>query len=61
MVGRGAQSGLRRPDGRDHLPSDVGIAAEGEAGTAALAGMSKVVFSTTLREPLAWANTQLVT
>ena len=60
MVGRGAQSGLHRPDGRDHLPSDVGIAAEGEAGTAALAGMSKVVFSTTLREPLAWANTQLV-
>ena len=37
-----------------------GFAAEGEAGTAALAGMSKVVFSTTLREPLAWANTQLV-
>ena len=38
-----------------------GFAAEGEAGTAALADMSKVVFSTTLREPLAWANTQLVT
>ena len=37
-----------------------GYAADGEPGTAALAGMSKVVFSTTLREPLAWANAQLV-
>ena len=41
-----------------HLMS--GFAAEGEPGTDALAGMSKVVFSTTLREPLAWANTRLV-
>jgi dihydrofolate reductase len=37
-----------------------GFAAEGEPGTDALAGMSKVVFSTTLREPLSWANSQLV-
>jgi dihydrofolate reductase len=37
-----------------------GFAAEGEPGTEPLAGMSKVVFSKTLREPLAWANTQLV-
>src|SRR5919205_2281627 len=37
-----------------------GFAAGGEPGTEALAGMSKVVFSTTLREPLAWPNTQLV-
>ena len=37
-----------------------GFAAAGEAGTEAMAGMSKVVFSSTLREPLAWANTQLV-
>jgi dihydrofolate reductase len=37
-----------------------GYAAEGEPGTDVLAGMSKVVFSTTLREPLAWTNTQLV-
>ena len=36
-----------------------GFAAEGEPGTDELAGLSKVVFSTTLREPLAWANTQL--
>jgi dihydrofolate reductase len=37
-----------------------GFAAEGEPGTDALAGMSKVVFSTTLTEPLSWSNTQLV-
>ena len=36
------------------------LAAEGEPGTDALAGLAKVVFSTTLREPLAWANTRLV-
>jgi len=36
------------------------FAAEAEPGTAALAGMSKVVFSTTLTEPLSWANTELV-
>lgn len=36
------------------------FAAAGEPGTDALAAMSKIVFSTTLREPLAWANTQLV-
>ena len=37
-----------------------GFAAAGEPGTEPLAGMSKVVFSTTLSEPLAWANTRLV-
>lgn len=37
-----------------------GFAAAGEPGAEPLAGMSKVVFSTTLREPLAWANTRLV-
>ena len=36
------------------------FAAEGEPGTDVLADMSKVVFSTTLSEPLSWANTQLV-
>jgi hypothetical protein len=36
------------------------FAAEGEPGIDALAGMSKVVFSTTLTEPLSWANTQLM-
>ncbi|HZT45922.1 MAG TPA: dihydrofolate reductase family protein [Gaiellaceae bacterium] len=36
------------------------FAAEGEPGTDALAGMKKVVFSTTLSEPLSWANTRLV-
>jgi hypothetical protein len=34
------------------------FAAEGEPGTDALADMSKLVFSNTLSEPLAWANTQ---
>jgi dihydrofolate reductase len=38
-----------------------GFATEGEPGTDALAGLPKVVFSSTLREPLAWANTELVT
>jgi dihydrofolate reductase len=37
-----------------------GFAAAGEPGTEPLAGMSKVVFSKTLRDPLAWANTRLV-
>ena len=37
-----------------------GFAAEGEPGTDVLADMSKVVFSTTLREPLSWSNTRLV-
>jgi dihydrofolate reductase len=37
-----------------------GFAAEGEPGTEALAGLSKVVFSKTLSEPLSWPNTRLV-
>ena len=37
-----------------------GLVADGEPGTDELAGLSKVVFSTTLAEPLTWANTQLV-
>ncbi len=36
------------------------LATEGEPGTDPLAGFSKVVFSTTLQEPLSWPNTQLV-
>ena len=36
------------------------LASEDEPGTDALAGLSKIVFSTTLKEPLAWPNTQLV-
>src|SRR5438034_1096583 len=36
------------------------FAAAEEPGTDALVAMSKVVFSTTLSEPLSWANTQLV-
>ena len=38
-----------------------GMATEGEPGTDALAGLSKIVFSTTLTEPLSWANTRLIT
>jgi dihydrofolate reductase len=37
-----------------------GFAAQGEPGTDALAGMSKIVFSTTLTEPLSWPNSRLV-
>ena len=37
-----------------------GFAAAHEPGTDALAGTQKVVFSTTLSEPLSWANTRLV-
>jgi dihydrofolate reductase len=37
-----------------------GFAASGEPGTGALAAMAKLVFSTTLSEPLAWPNTQLM-
>src|SRR4051794_31894392 len=36
------------------------LAGAGEPGTDALAGFSKIVFSSTLREPLSWANTELV-
>ena len=38
-----------------------GFAAGGEPGTDALGGMSKIVFSSTLTEPLEWANSELVT
>jgi len=38
-----------------------GLVAEGEPGTEELAALSKVVFSTTVTEPLSWANTRLVT
>lgn len=37
-----------------------GFAAQGEPGTAALEVMSKIVFSSTLSEPLAWASSRLV-
>ena len=38
-----------------------GLAAGGEPGTDVLAGLSKIVFSSTLTEPLSWPNTKLVT
>ena len=37
-----------------------GFTKEGEPGTDALTGMSKVVFSSTLTEPLQWENSTLV-
>jgi dihydrofolate reductase len=37
-----------------------GLAAEGEPGTESLANMPKILFSTTLVEPLVWPNTRLV-
>ena len=37
------------------------LAAKGEPGTDQLANMPKIVFSSTLAEPLSWPNTQLVT
>jgi dihydrofolate reductase len=37
-----------------------GLAADGEPGTDALAKLSKVVFSSTLTEPLSWPNTRLL-
>jgi dihydrofolate reductase len=37
-----------------------GLAAAGEPGTDVLAGFRKVVFSSTLSEPLSWPNTTLV-
>jgi dihydrofolate reductase len=37
-----------------------GYAAEGEPGTDPLADMDKVVFSSTLTEPLSWSKTRLV-
>jgi dihydrofolate reductase len=38
-----------------------GFTREGEPGTDVLGGLPKVVFSTTLNEPLEWENTTLVT
>ena len=37
-----------------------GLAADGEPGTDALADMPKIVFSSTLTEPLSWPNTRLI-
>ena len=38
-----------------------GVAEDGAPGTEGLAGLSKVVFSSSLEEPLSWPNTRLVT
>jgi hypothetical protein len=59
VVGRAA-SKLHGVDGATTYRLISGLAAEGEPGTDVLASLSKVLFSTTLSEPLAWPNTQLV-
>jgi dihydrofolate reductase len=38
-----------------------GLSADSEPGTDVLGGMSKIVFSSTLTEPLSWPNSQLIT
>jgi dihydrofolate reductase len=38
-----------------------GLVADGEPGTDPLTGLSKIVFSSTLTEPLSWANSRLIT
>jgi dihydrofolate reductase len=38
-----------------------GVAGDGAPGTEGLASLSKVVFSSSLEEPLSWPNTRLVT
>ena len=57
---RAARPKRDRPHGREHLPSHVRIRRRWHPGTDVLAGLNKVVFSKTLTEPLAWANTKLV-
>jgi hypothetical protein len=59
VVGRAARSGYTVLMGATTYRLMSGFAADGEPGTDALAGLSKVVFSTTLSEA-PWANTQLV-
>jgi dihydrofolate reductase len=39
----------------------AGVAGDGAPGTEGLAALSKVVFSSSLEEPLSWPNTRLVT
>ncbi len=47
--------------GRNTYRLMSGFAGDGEPGTEGLAGLSKVVFSSSLEEPLSWPNTRLVT
>ena len=70
-MARGAARG-HLPDGREHVPADVGIrrrrdarrtdefSADEEASVGGLTGASKVVFSSSLEDPLTWANSTLV-
>ncbi len=70
MARRAARDNL--PDGSEHLPPDVGFAAgevpngqdefraEEQESVDELTQASKVVFSSSLEEPLTWANCTLV-
>jgi dihydrofolate reductase len=60
VVGRAAEADYTVLMGANTYRLMSRLAAEGEPGTDALAGLSKVVFSTTLKEPLAWPNTRVV-
>jgi dihydrofolate reductase len=59
-LGEGPEAGYTVLMGANTYRLMSGLAAEGEPGTDALADMSKIVFSGTLRDPLTWPNTQLV-
>ena len=58
---RGRRFGLGAPGGAKTYRLMSGMAASGEEGVDELTQQSKVVFSSTLTEPLAWANTRLMT
>ena len=51
---------VKSESGSSDTPKGGTSGSDGEEGTEALAGFSKIVFSTTLKEPLSWPNTQLV-
>ena len=61
LVGRPAGGGLHQIlMGANTYRLMSELSSGGEPGTDSLAGMSKIVFSSTLTEPLSWPNTQLV-
>ena len=60
-LGDQPEGGLHGPDGREHVPRHVRVRYR-RASRAQMPwpDFSKIVFSSTLTEPLSWANTQLV-
>jgi len=59
-LGEGPEAGYTILMGANTYRLMSGLAAEGEPGTDVLADLSKIVFSSTLSDPLTWPNTQLV-